>query len=195
MKARIASLDYMKAFAIWLVVMDHLISAADGIDNSFRTFIYSLHMPLFFIVSGFLANKKLVDLLEVKKFFLNKSRLLLPVAVFGLGDVILLGNNISGFMGWNKFGMWFLWTLFLFFTIYSISQAILIHNKKTLIEITVLVIPIFFCIIARKWQSTMIGGIFNFLNLYNYTFLYWVLYWHDTILNELFYGKISSSAF
>lgn len=170
MQKRIASYDYMKAFAIWLVVMDHLISASDSIDNSFRAFIYSLHMPLFFIVSGFLASRKLDNFADIKRSFTSKSRLLIPVIVFGLGDVIILGNNISGFFGWNKFGLWFLWTLFLFFALYSISQVLLVHNRKTSIEIFVLFIPVLFCIVLRLWQDTFVGGIFNFLNLYNYVF-------------------------
>ncbi len=36
---RILSLDYMKAFAIFLVVLGHLIDGVDSPENGFRTFI------------------------------------------------------------------------------------------------------------------------------------------------------------
>ena len=58
-KKRVLSFDWMKALAIFFVVLGHLIDGVDSPDNGFRMFIYSLHMPLFFIVSGFLSSEKL----------------------------------------------------------------------------------------------------------------------------------------
>ncbi len=170
MKHRDYSLDLIKAFAIYLVIMDHLISGTDGIDNPFRTFIYSCHMPLFFFVSGILAYKKIDSLKNAVEFFSKKCRLLIPVFVFGLGNVIILNQNVEEFLIWHKFGLWFLWTLFLFFTIYTISQAVLIKNKNRYIEILSLLIPALICLCLRKFKDTGLGGAFNFLNLYNYVF-------------------------
>jgi len=170
MKQRNYALDYMKAFAIYLVVMDHLISMSDGIQNPFRTFIYSLHMPLFFIVSGILASRKLTTYSEIASLLKNKLRLVIPVVVVGIGDVLIMKNSINDFFIWHKFGLWFLWTLFLFFVIYALSQLSLLKNKNTKVEILMLILPAVLCIILRKWQDTEVGGVFNFLNLYNYCF-------------------------
>lgn len=167
---RILSLDYMKAFAILLVVLGHLIDGVDSPENSIRTFIYSLHMPLFFVVSGFLSSKKLLYLKDLKKWYQHKVKLLIPFIVFSLGDIIVLHRTWDGFLGWNKFGLWFLWTLFLFDTIYAFSQLILLRNKNKWLEIIGLITPVLVCVILRKFDNTLVGGIFNFMQLYNYTF-------------------------
>lgn len=164
------TLDLMKALAIFLVVMDHLITNADSVDNTFRTFIYSLHMPLFFIVSGYLASKKQESIRDLVQFFSKKLRLLIPFTVFTVGNVLVLGSPVEGYLGWNKFGMWFLWVLFLFFSVYAITQGVLVKNKNKYVELIVCVVPVLLCLVCRKWQDTTIGGIFNFMNLYNYAF-------------------------
>lgn len=59
---REAWLDSLKGFAILLVILGHVLSgyldaaAFPGAYTSFytiRTWIYSFHMPLFFLISGF----------------------------------------------------------------------------------------------------------------------------------------------
>lgn len=162
--------DYMKAFAIFLVVMDHTITLSDGIDNGFRELIYSVHMPLFFIVSGFLAAKFHQSCAEWLRFFKKKARLLIPFWVFTLGDCIILHRSFDGYLGWNKFGLWFLWTLFLFFTIYSITQVLIIKVKSKYIDIIAMLVVSGVFIVLRRYSDTAIGGVFNFLNLYNYIF-------------------------
>lgn len=56
-------LDYTKAFAILLVVVGHCIQYGSGqnylkeelfFDNILFKFIYSFHMPLFMLISGYL---------------------------------------------------------------------------------------------------------------------------------------------
>lgn len=55
MKDRIYWIDYLKAFAMFLVVLGH-----SGLDNDsfLKTWIYGFHMPLFMFVSGFFAHKQ-----------------------------------------------------------------------------------------------------------------------------------------
>lgn len=158
MSHRDFSLDLIKAFAIYLVIMDHLVSGTDGIDNPFRTFIYSCHMPLFFFVSGVLAYKKIDSLKEICVFFTKKCRLLIPVFVFSMGNVIILNLNVGEFFIWHKFGLWFLWTLFLFFAIYSMSQAVLVLNMNKFVEVFALLIPALICVCLRKYKDTYLGG-------------------------------------
>ena len=61
-KKRIEWVDYVKAFACFLVILGHLIQSLQksGIDNHqnitdfINWFIYLFHMPLFMCMSGFL---------------------------------------------------------------------------------------------------------------------------------------------
>lgn len=170
MENRILCLDYMKALAIFFVVLGHLIDGVDSETNPFRIFIYSLHMPLFFIVSGFLSSKKITSVGNLGKWYLRKMRLLIPFFVFSVGDVLILGSSWDAFLGWNKYGLWFLWTLFLYDTIYAITQLVLISNKNKKLDLIGLIAPVLVCIALRRYDDTLLGGIFNFMQLYNYAF-------------------------
>ena len=68
---RITWIDATKGYAIWLVVFGHVLggamargwlSAADGdAPKLIYDYIYSFHMPLFFIISGALGIKGIRD--------------------------------------------------------------------------------------------------------------------------------------
>ena len=70
-------LDMMKGIGILLMMLCHLVYA----DGPIKQFIYSFHMPLFFIIAGYLA-KDLTDNSQYAQFTIkNAKRLLLPYAV------------------------------------------------------------------------------------------------------------------
>lgn len=83
MKARFLHIDKLKGFAIFLVVFGHLIQryTYDSISNPCFEIIYSFHMPLFFFLSGFIANKTtlIADISSYVTFLKKKTiTLLLP---------------------------------------------------------------------------------------------------------------------
>ena len=111
--------DAVKALAIWLVVFAHSIQYIGGVDYTndmiFQT-IYSFHMPLFFVISGFFFLSALR--LGWKEFLIKKSTtLLLPCFIWAL-----IYGGIH-FTSWRAFGanlinpqvwpFWFLKGLFL----------------------------------------------------------------------------------
>jgi fucose 4-O-acetylase-like acetyltransferase len=49
MKARNVNWDMARGIAIWLVVWGHLVIG----DSLIKEFIYLIHMPLFFVISGY----------------------------------------------------------------------------------------------------------------------------------------------
>ena len=97
---RIAFLDAAKAVAIFLVVWGHLIQQtdADFWNNDIFAFIYSFHIPLFFLLSGMFLDRlfSLSFLHALKK---RAIQLLLPATTIALiGFVIrllLAGTGIS----------------------------------------------------------------------------------------------------
>lgn len=54
---RINWIDWGKAFAIYLVVLGHLLSET-GVEGKIHDFIYLFHMPFFFFISGLLFKIK-----------------------------------------------------------------------------------------------------------------------------------------
>lgn len=54
---RVNWIDWGKVFAIYLVVLGHLVSN-DGTEGRIHDFIYLFHMPFFFFISGLLFKIK-----------------------------------------------------------------------------------------------------------------------------------------
>lgn len=81
MRTRNPVFDIMKGVGIILMLIGHIPPG----DRLFH-FIYSFHMPLFFIVAGVFAKTEKIGLEALKK---NASRLLLPVLVTMLFIIIL----------------------------------------------------------------------------------------------------------
>lgn len=75
---RIYELDIAKVIGIFLVVLGHTYSNSGG-DLSLRSWIYSFHMPLFFLISGMLHKEKGTGRQTLSHYF---KSLLVPVFVF-----------------------------------------------------------------------------------------------------------------
>jgi len=71
--------DYAKSIAIFLVIVGH---AGLPESSSLRQFVYSFHMPAFFIISGYLFKKTDIRF----KDFINKNikQLVVPFLIFNL---------------------------------------------------------------------------------------------------------------
>ncbi|MCE9681664.1 acyltransferase family protein [Halomonas alkalisoli] len=71
--------DNLKAFGIAVVILGH-------ISSPFGEFIYSWHMPLFFVLGGFFIRVEL----GIKEFFVKDfKRLMIPYFVFALIAILL----------------------------------------------------------------------------------------------------------
>ena len=81
------SIDFMKGIAIICMVLGHC--AFPG-----TAFIYLFHMPVFFMISGYLWNDKNAENIQsVKSFLLRKIKTLwLPFVQWNL--IVLLCNNL-----------------------------------------------------------------------------------------------------
>lgn len=74
---RIDFIDIFRAFGIILMIMGHI-----GFGNKFDYFIHAFHMPMFFLVSGFLYKQKTISF---RYYVISKSKsLLIPYIVFGI---------------------------------------------------------------------------------------------------------------
>ena len=123
MKKRIAYIDNLKAFAILLVVLGHVLQyiycPLSYKDNSLFTFIYSFHMPLFMFISGYTACVSNVVSGNVVggggNFVLKRMhQLMLPFFSWTLLMAALKGSPELFLKVILKpdYGLWFLWVLF-----------------------------------------------------------------------------------
>ena len=80
-RQRLNYIDICKALGIILVVLGHTYS----IPKALYLIIYSFHMPLFFILSGFVYNKEKNQNLGFKRFVLKQAKYyLIPYFVFSI---------------------------------------------------------------------------------------------------------------
>lgn len=147
-KKRIEYIDIAKGIGMILVVIGHCIN-----DKTFPgTWIYSFHMPLFFVLSGLcFSDKKYPTFLP---FLWKKVRtLLLPCFYFSLLITILSTLTYGGFTFTNLIfegfpgALWFVFILFLAEIAYYFIQK---NSKTNIYLIIYLIISLFFSLIIGK---------------------------------------------
>lgn len=134
-KKRIEEIDILKGIAIILVIVGHCIQIGFGkswrecelfYDNLIFKVIYSFHMPLFMIISGYLCCS------QNKRFQLRFRRLILPLVIWQLFFSIVLFilkkdyeiNFIWLYLKNLYYPYWFLWTVFIINIIVHILDTV-----------------------------------------------------------------------
>lgn len=121
-------LDYLKAFAIILVVTHHVIDYAALTDLhpivvTLKDLIQSIHVPLFFLIAGYLCHEQ-----NLKKFFSKKiERIIFPFITFTTLKLVytnLISNEyahagtlpdqiVDAFLYGSLY--WFIYPMFIFY--------------------------------------------------------------------------------
>ncbi|GKX66103.1 acyltransferase family protein [Inconstantimicrobium mannanitabidum] len=141
---RYKELDTLKGIGILLVLLGHsfIVYPINVIDHNqtsqlIHAYIYSFHMPLFFIISGFLYNVARTKQQSYKDFAVNKAkRLLIPYFFITIVDMIprmllpALVNQKTDFVDAiekiviSGGFIWFIYTLFFVFMIFHLIKGI-----------------------------------------------------------------------
>ena len=147
---RIVFVDYAKAIGIFLVVFAHCVyEYSDGMAVLCH-FIYSFHMPLFFVISGFLLSLKTSGQKNLLKM---GKRLLIPYFFWSLVYIALLfilpeyNLNVKERLcavvtGRGIAPLWFLWDLFFSEVVFVFLFSFLQTNKKRKIVFVLLVLAV-----------------------------------------------------
>ena len=72
---RVGWIDCLKALGIYLVILGHTLK-----DSYLSVWIYSFHMPLFFILSGYLIGAK--SNISDKKEYLKRKKQILASSIY-----------------------------------------------------------------------------------------------------------------
>ncbi len=161
-KQRLDYIDALKGVGILLVVIGHHILGADELV----LWIYSFHMPLFFIITGYLSGHKNNKCEDIKGLIIGKAKsLMYPYITFSLINIIwyvafyivtsigkqpeasfteVLLRTVTT-LGYHA--MWFLPTLFVSTILFNvINRAKFSH----FIHIVVLIFGCVVCILIRR---------------------------------------------
>lgn len=164
-KNRIAYVDIAKGLAIWLMVIGHM-----DISEQIRIYIYSFHMPLFFILSGLFFKRDRPFLINLKSsiksilwpyftfsvinlFVCWVSPYLHPELYYDMHGKEIFFAAIRGiFLGTDQItptsfmplgALWFLVSLFTIQVLTSALAALVRNNRIFLLMATIIPIALF----------------------------------------------------
>lgn len=148
-------INRLKGVAILLVLLGHsvIFTPVNLMEvnwcKTMYNYIYIFHMPLFFIISGFLYKYK--D--NYKIYILSKvKRLLIPYVIFNIANLLLRHSfpqfiNRNNTLGRDIYDIllsggeyWFLYTLFMIFLIFPIIEKKIDSKINCIIILIILVI-------------------------------------------------------
>lgn len=143
-KERNVSIDLLKTFALTLMVFDHV-----GFGEEIHTYIQSFHMPLFFIISGYLWKERSI-IVDIKK---KAKSLLIPYFLFGflytlikailnygettrenIRSILFFPTDLSN-MPYNP-ALWYLYCAF----IANVLFSVIMHIQKQKIAYSIIVL-------------------------------------------------------
>jgi fucose 4-O-acetylase-like acetyltransferase len=153
----------MKGIAILLVIIGHLIQFNNidgGEANTLFGIIYSFHMPLFFILSGYVASsslKNIANISSLMNFYLKKVYVLvLPLLTWSLlVNKYFFSKNFQ-FISLDDVlntllhpGLWFLQVLFEIYILFGIF-SLLVHylNKKGSIYLDIILVSLILALLV-----------------------------------------------
>ena len=120
MNSRISYIDALRGFAIILVVIGHLVqnNYSDAYHNSIFNVIYSIHMPLFFFISGCVTKRHIIN---TESYSCENNSILSRFRKACLGGGIKLANKAFALILPS-----ILWTVLVpnYFSNFSISESI-----------------------------------------------------------------------
>ena len=123
---RLLYLDALKGILIVLVILGHALQFnIDDYQHVFLfRFIYSFHMPLFFLISGYLTFKRRYDGVLIQK---RAMQLLIPFVAWAC-LLPFLENGVFNFkrscnaLLYPDNGLWFLYNLFVYCVVFNLSE-------------------------------------------------------------------------
>lgn len=133
---RIIWLDIVKLFAILLVVYGHCIQQFDGnyLESSLFVAIYSFHMPLFMMLSGYMLDYD--KLLNWKGVLSKRLYQLIFPSIFWLTIVYVIKDALDiSQLSLSRtlwYGLWFLKSLFVCTILLVVPQQIFRHKYISL---------------------------------------------------------------
>lgn len=162
LRARNSYLDFVKGVAILLVLWGHCIQygmagAGDFFENPLFKIIYSFHMPLFMIVSGYLFFYSLRNKTLIKTVWSRVCSLGMPILVWGcfprlisaiisfsrgnekvyMSNIIKIAYEVT-IRGCTSF--WFLWSVLLISIIVAFGEKVIRSYWRGLYLLSVIVV-------------------------------------------------------
>ncbi len=172
MQERIEYLDFLKGIMIILVVMFHVV-ILDVTFPNLRAAVYTFHIPVFFIISGYLSNINK----KPKLFFMSLLKIVVPYLIFELIYLLMLGilgKLLNSTLSLEVFSLkyvsihllfypigvfWYLHALILCNLIYYlVFHYIRLSNASKFIILSIVIYAVSFLIVEIGWMPINSGS-------------------------------------
>lgn len=158
-KGRLPYFDSLKFFAMLLVIWGHCVERCVSrpcTEEPMWHFIYSFHMPLFMMISGFFSLSAIRE--RFKQLLLKKSKtLLLPVLSWTV--IFILIQPLFSLSNFNFFNtLWFLKCLFLCYMLYFVGSRQNFKGGQVLTLLISQIIPVSFYNIPIMYPCFVLGA-------------------------------------
>lgn len=132
-KQRIVYLDLVKLVTIYLVIFGHvLMRMVNGyaVGERLINFIYSFHMPLFMLMSGYFASNKLGEMPVIDLLRKKGLQLLLPAVTCTIicCVYIWLAKDHPNYRDEMIGNSWFLKTLFVYYVLFGLLKRLPVND-------------------------------------------------------------------
>lgn len=188
-KQRDPWLDNLKAFAIYLVIVGHVLSNCmqNGGGNRVNSIIYFIHIPLFLVISGLLVKDKSID----KNLWLGLlKRFVIPYTIWtgilttfyqGFGHLLHDGFWVNLEVYYSNWCHSFLWFIKAYLVTYILWQALqyLKHPCCRLLVGSIILVLINLIVQGNKPLAEIAS-----LSLYSYT-LFGAGTWVKKYINKI----------
>lgn len=172
MNERNKLLDYMRGITVFLMVLGHCIQIGSGneyikkqayFDDTIYQIIYTFHMPMFMIISGFLYGNTLNKYSLKKGICRNIKKYLSIILIVWIIKALFEFSykNIIEILKNFYLILWFIWALLFISTISLIIEKIVKHSK--LLIYCLMILSFFFLPDCGR------------LSIYKYMFPYYII--------------------
>lgn len=183
-RPRITWLDSLKGFTIISVIVGHIVGGykSSGLYASYEDveiilarLVYSFHMPLFFLISGFFFSRAYIELDGKVKVDKLKVQLLDLIAVYVVFSVILVcfyallgshANHSISFsdllcIGWKPVSIY--WYIHVLILLYLANVLFVKVKQKVLLVALFLIVGIFSAVIPSSSYTVSVNKFLFFL--------------------------------
>ena len=129
MNKRIGYLDHVKLYAIYLVILGHVVAMmvnGYAVGGRLINFIYSFHMPLFMLLSGYFVSSRLGEMPAMKLLKKKGQQLLLPAITCTLicCTYLWLTKEQPNYRDEVIGNSWFLKILFVYYILFGLLKRL-----------------------------------------------------------------------
>ena len=192
---RIEYIDALRGFTMILVVYHHIAFwCFDNEELAYNEFFIKFRMPTFFFISGWLFfkinriwDKETINGILKKKFMVQ----IIPFLLFMLLYMYMFRGPDYYTTFESKYGFWFTYTLFQYFVIYIVIEALFNKKQSNKREFGVMLFMLVLSIIAFYYHNirfTYNLGIYRpILTLLSFTKMkYIIFFWLGTFVKKNF---------